>query len=779
MLIKLLFLLLLKIKCFISYNFSTTEISPLYDLPKYYHSQLPVFIRSTSTTNLNSSQQIPNYEWQVLKDFFYNTNGNYWIWQNESLSGYKWNFSSNYNITKPVCQWQGISCSCSNSTEYHPFMNDETVDGTYGAYTVNYYDDHSIDYIPTNITCNIDKIYLIKFNMTGVLPESIGLLTSLTHIHIVQNHLSGSIPNSLTLLTNLEIVGMFFNQLTGSIPLSIGNLINLNILILSVNQLSNKIPDSICNCNKLEMLILSSNKITSSIPQYIGLLNNLVFFFLRNNFLTSTLPSSIGDLTSLVYMSLHDNLLNKNLPDSIGNMTQLQYMLLENNKFTHTIPNTITKLVNLVNLRLDHNKLSGKIPSFIGNCVNLRYLELNDNQLSDIIPVSIVNLINLKVLFLNNNKLSGNLDNRFNASNHIYLNNVDVSKNFITGSLPYELFNCNFLLSFASYSNCMITNIPENICSLNSLNALILDGLRTAYVCQPFMFKLHNTFKFLPDTYQLESNVIQGGIPDCLFNMSNLESLHLSGNGITGSISQSVIVSSSLQALSLSHNCLSGKVPLAIQDRKWKQLQLSNNKFNGVISKNIPFMNSNCSIEYNENRISGYVPGSLHLMKNIKILSGNIFFCSIFNPHISLPIYDSDINNYQCGGNNFNFSIIVSSILILLMIIFKARLIRKLTKILYSNSETGVGFFQTLIKSFNKNLIQLMEAGKEFDNNNENYSRVSFHLDLGKDSQSSITQLVNLTFGLFKSIISFFLFIIVIWIPISYILSNNFSMYVY
>lgn len=648
--------------------------------------------------------------------------------------------------------------------------------GTYGSYTVNYYDDHSIDYIPTNETCNIDKIYLIKFNLTGHLPDSIGLLTSLTHIHIVQNSLSGSIPNSLTMLTHLEIIGMFFNQLTGSIPSSIGNLINLRILILSVNQLSNKIPDSICNCNKLEMLILSTNKLTSSIPHSIGLLNNLIFLFLRNNFLTSTLPLSIGDLSSLVYISLHDNQLNKHLPDSIGNLTQLQYMLLENNKFSHTIPDSITNLVNLVDLRLDRNKLNGKIPSLIGKCIKLKYLQLNDNKLSNIIPVSIVDLTNLKVLFLNKNKLSGNLKDRFNSSNHLHLNNVDISQNFITGSLPQELFNCNFLISFASYSNCMITNIPENICSLNYLNTLILDGLRTASKCQPLMFKLHSTFKFVPNTYQLQTTIIQGGIPDCLFNMTNLESLHLSGNGITGSLSQSIVVSSTLQDLSLSHNSLSGTIPFVIQERKWKQLQLSNNKFQGVLSKYIPYMDSNYSIEYNENRISGFIPNSLHLMKNIKILSGNIFFCSIYNSHLNLPIYDSNLNNYQCGGNNFKFSIIVSSIVILFMIIFKSRLITKLINISSSNSKTDRRFFQSLIHSFNKNLFKIMKVGEEFDKNDDSYSRFSFHLYLSKNSQSSVTQLYNLTYGLFKSIISFFIFIFLVWVPTSYILTSNFSM---
>ncbi len=63
---------------------------------------------------------------------------------------------------------------------------------------------------------------------------------------------------------------------------------------------------------------------------------------------------------------------------------------------------------------------------------------------------------------------------------------------------------------------------------------------------------------YLPPTYGLRSS-ISNGIPSCLFNMTSLQTLHLSGNGITGSLSEDLVLGPKLNDLSLSYNVLGGE----------------------------------------------------------------------------------------------------------------------------------------------------------------------------------------------------------------------------
>lgn len=46
---------------------------------------------------------IPTNEFIALEDLYRSTNGTYWIWKNETIAGFKWNFTSNIS----PCLWQG------------------------------------------------------------------------------------------------------------------------------------------------------------------------------------------------------------------------------------------------------------------------------------------------------------------------------------------------------------------------------------------------------------------------------------------------------------------------------------------------------------------------------------------------------------------------------------------------------------------------------------------------------------------------------------------------
>ena len=91
----------------------------------------------------------------------------------------------------------------------------------------------------------VGDIVLDGNNLTGSIPESIGLLKALGSLSIRRNHLNGSIPESFGQLTNVTEIQLDGNDLTGSIPESIGQLKALKLLSLSANHLNGSIPESI------------------------------------------------------------------------------------------------------------------------------------------------------------------------------------------------------------------------------------------------------------------------------------------------------------------------------------------------------------------------------------------------------------------------------------------------------------------------------------------------------------------------------------------------------
>ena len=102
---------------------------------------------------------------------------------------------------------------------YYSYFDDDTV------FKANY----------TGAVCNINKIVLVDYNLTGKIPSEVGNLRNLTVLHLSFNAISGSIASSLLQLHQLEImVGNFIdlhkNFFTSRNNLTTCKLIKLTIL---------------------------------------------------------------------------------------------------------------------------------------------------------------------------------------------------------------------------------------------------------------------------------------------------------------------------------------------------------------------------------------------------------------------------------------------------------------------------------------------------------------------------------------------------------------------
>lgn len=428
--------------------------------------------------------------------------------------------------------------------------------------------------------------------------------------------------------------------------------------------------------------------------------------------------------------------------DNLLNFCYIDKLNLQNYNLNGRLTNLTLNLYNLTYIGFNNNNLIGSIPNYFTKLEKLQIIDLSSNFLTGTVP-SFGNMSKLEIININNNKLNGSLDGKFSLISS-RLSNIDVSYNQFTGIIPSSIFDLTSLLSFESNENCFNLYFPLSICSSTSLQVLNLDGLSTASNCRSFIFPQTDN-NILPKTFILDNSLINiGSIPECLFNMKSLQTLHLSGNGFTGTLSNSIVISSSLIDLTLSWNNLQGDIPLVIQDRIWTNLDLSFNKFTGILSPNIPSISS---INLEENSLSGKIPTSLITMKNIKILHGNLFQCNIYDRISSLPLYDNTSKTYICGSSDFNLALLVTSFIMLVTIFSK----------LY-NYKIG----NSILEHFNKNTLLL----RSFDNTNSAY-------------KSNIVELCNLANNINICLFSILKFLLLFIIPVSLILTSTCGIFSY
>jgi len=134
-------------------------------------------------------------------------------------------------------------------------------------------------------------------DLSGPLPEEIGLLTNLRYMLLSDNRLSGTLPSQLGLLTSLSTLWIQGNQhLTGAIPTELGQLHLLDRLDLSNNDLEGGIPMTLQSLSSCEQLGLSGNpNIRGQVPKELGYMKNLEQLAFSDTGLTGIVPQEVCD----------------------------------------------------------------------------------------------------------------------------------------------------------------------------------------------------------------------------------------------------------------------------------------------------------------------------------------------------------------------------------------------------------------------------------------------------------------------------------------------------
>ncbi|XP_039173911.1 receptor-like protein EIX2 [Eucalyptus grandis] len=356
-----------------------------------------------------------------------------------------------------------------------------------------------------------------------MVPQQLGNLTKLEVLDL-GNEDENLVMDDILWFSHLQ--SLKYLDVSGSMIAKERVLMQVRTLYLNDNLIDGTLPSSLCDMELID-LNLANNSLSGSIPDCWK--DSLSFLTLSFNKLSGVIPSSLGSLPHLTTLHLNGNRLNGELPQALDYCTSLTILDLGENNFSGSIPTWFDESFNsLLILRLRENRFVGNIPPQLCSLSRLKILDMAVNNLTGMIPHCLGNMSGM--INLNQINSFGSvaitpfeaidwgqehvveiMKGRYNEYTRIVLQlvvNLDLSSNFLNGSIPEEL-------SFLS--------------ELHGLN--------------------------------LSHNHLSGNIPIGIGNMTSLESLDLSNNHLSGTIPQSISALTSLARLNLSQNDLMGQIP--------------------------------------------------------------------------------------------------------------------------------------------------------------------------------------------------------------------------
>jgi Leucine-rich repeat (LRR) protein len=620
------------------------------------------------------------------------------------------------------------------------------------------------------------KFYVYNNLLSGSIPTCIGAMNELRTLSISENAMTGRIPTQLGDLANVLKLSCEANYFTGRIPAELYGLHQLQQLLLTANTLSGTILPTVASLASVYQFEIGVNLVSGAIPSELFTISGLVFLFLYYNSLSSTIPDTLFACTSLRYLYLDDNELVGTISNLFSNSSNLQFLTLSSNFFSGSIPPSLYGLRGMQELSVSANLFTGTVTSVLGNLSDLAFVSFSDclltgsfpghfadlsnlqsftaqsnylsgpfrllssgslilqdleigyNFLSGRLPSELSSFGNLEELAVARNLLTGKIDFLFDAATNTALDQlvyIDLSENAFSGTIPEAMFEgarSRPLTAVILYQNCFTGTLPSAVCQAGNLTTLILDSVSTAPACDVrFTGFWKDLFKVV-----IGKRSLQGTIPECIWSMRSLQTVHLAGNGLGGTLPANQLlptvtlaassddvsyddlstVNRSLYILNdvnLASNVLTGTIPLLWQQWPWKSLDLSGNKLTGILSEGF-LVNNTCSpsgqgshtddddyayladdsgdsfsasnssqlcgvVDLTVNRLSGHIPAAFRYAQGVNILDGNLFDCGTD----SMPEYDPSAADYVCGSSDFNFSLVLWALFLLVGTVFSVR----------------------------------------------------------------------------------------------------------
>ncbi|KAL1111015.1 hypothetical protein V6Z11_D02G028700 [Gossypium hirsutum] len=506
-------------------------------------------------------------------------------------------------------------------------------------------------------------------------------------------------------LPNLHVLSLSSCGLKGPLCSSLSRLSFLSKLILDGNPISYLPPNFLETSSRLVSLSLSGCNLNGHFPTGILLSPKIQSIDISFN------PQLMGQLpefpanNALQSLSLFDTNFSGKLPESIGNLKFLKNLELSYCNFFGPIPSSIANLSHL-RLYISYNYLTGPIPKSILQLPRLEVLEIGENSFSSMKLDMFVQLKNLKGLDLSNVSLLIESDNRSLTFPQLEslslrlcnltefpefikrqgkLTDLDLSNNHIHGVVP-NWFDANFsfpMLRRLCLRSCNISAFPEFLKSQENLEYLELSNNKISGAIPNWVWKKSLRYLFLANNhlssldqllpnqsstssqgsfiFDTSSNNLSGpipncgSIPNCLDNMSQLETVDVSYNNLSGPIPNCLGNMSALSWLGLQGNNFSGMIPKFSKATQLQFLKVSENRLEGKLPRSLAKCTQLMVFDVGSNMINDTFPFWLEKLPALKvlILRENRFYGQIkhFKHKSVFPTLDVlDIASNQFSG---------------------------------------------------------------------------------------------------------------------------------
>ncbi|KAL6350172.1 hypothetical protein AAG906_004112 [Vitis piasezkii] len=525
---------------------------------------------------------------------------------------------------------------------------------------------------------SLEELNLGGNQVSGQLPDSLGLFKNLKSLDLSYNSFVGPFPNSIQHLTNLESLYLSKNSISGPIPTWIGNLLRMKRLGMSFNLMNGTIPESIGQLRELTELYLDWNSWEGVISEiHFSNLTKLEYFSLhlspKNQSLRFHVRPEWIPPFSLLYIRISNCYVSPKFPNWLRTQKRLNTIVLKNVGISDTIPEWLWKL-DFSWLDLSKNQLYGKLPNSLSFSPGAVVVDLSFNRLVGRFPL----WFNVIELFLGNNLFSGPIP--LNIGELSSLEILDISGNLLNGSIPSSISklkdlneidlsnnhlskNWNDLHHLYLSKNKLSGGIPSSMCSISLFNLILGDNNLSGKLSQ----SLQNCTEL--HSLDLGNNRFSGEIPKWIGEkMSSLRQLRLRGNMLTGDIPEQLCGLSYLHILDLALNNLSGSIPQCLGNLTALRsiphgitnlstlgtLNLSRNQLTGKIPEDIGAMQGLETLDLSSNRLSGPIPLSMasitslgHLNLSHNLLSGPIPTTNQFSTFNDPSVYEGNLG--LCG----------------------------------------------------------------------------------------------------------------------------------
>ncbi|KAJ9167172.1 hypothetical protein P3X46_021842 [Hevea brasiliensis] len=382
------------------------------------------------------------------------------------------------------------------------------------------------------------------------------------------------------------------------------------------------------------------------IPQEMGRLRRLRYLILSNNsFQGLTLPN-------LRSLEISFNRFAGPVPISLSNASALIQIVIMSNRFSGIVPKEFGMLQHLLYLEFAQNQLQDDL-SFINsitNCSSLLNINLSSNFLKGTLPNSIANLSkHLQAIFLSDNQLHDAIP--LGIVNLPNLRMFECNHNYLTGPVVVDFEKLRHLEYLGLKNNKFTGIIPSSIRNLSFLSHVLMRFNNFNGSIPASLGTCHNLIEL-----DLSHNSLSGSIPREVIGLASLSILlNLSSNELTGPILSEIGLLQNIAQLDLSDNRLSGMIPTTIgKCLSLEQLRLEGNSFDGEIPQVLSALQGLQGLDISRNNFAGGIPDSLTQLRGLKYL--NLSFNQLHGmvPKRGIFLNASAIslmgNNDLCGG---------------------------------------------------------------------------------------------------------------------------------